>query len=75
MVWSKSIWLPVIAHFINNAAAVLLIFIYGQETIGKDVDTIGTQEGAWYYLIISISLVCIALWQIYAGKKIEKAGI
>ena len=73
--WSGSIWLPVLAHFINNAAAVFLIFIYGQETIGKDVDTIGTQESAWYYLIISISFVCVALWQIYDGNKSDEASI
>ena len=67
--WSGSIWLPILAHFINNAAAVVLLFIYGQETVGKNIDTIGTTGGNWYYIIISILFVSVSLWQIYSGRK------
>lgn len=69
--WSGSIWLPILAHFLNNAAAVIILFIYGQEIVGKDIDTLGTQEGRLYYLIISISIVCLALWKIYESKTRE----
>ncbi len=68
--WSGSIWLPILAHFINNAAAVILLFIYGQETVGKNIDAIGTKEGNWYYIVISILFVGVSLWQIYSGKSV-----
>lgn len=32
-VWSGSVWLPIIAHFANNAAAVLLAYFVGQGTL------------------------------------------
>ena len=72
--WSGSIWLPILAHFINNAAAVVLLFIYGQEAVGKNIDAIGTKEGNWYYIIISILFVVVSLWQIYSGKRAGVIG-
>lgn len=31
LVWSKNIWIPVLAHFVNNATVVLVAFIYTRQ--------------------------------------------
>src|SRR5690606_9694418 len=36
LVWGKSIWYPIIGHFINNGSAVVTAFIYQQQ--GKSID-------------------------------------
>ena len=41
LVWSGSIWLPVLAHFINNAAAVVAYFLFQNGHIALDPDKIG----------------------------------
>jgi len=54
--WSRSIWLPVIAHFLNNAGAVLVAFLAGHGSLPVDPDTIGTdKESAW--LVVSSALL------------------
>ncbi len=63
--WSGTIWLPVIAHFINNGAAVLLYFFLGKELVEQNLDSIGTLESNWFIFLISLLLVIISLFQIY----------
>ena len=36
--WSGTLWLPVIAHFVNNAFPVILAYIQGVETMSSPVD-------------------------------------
>ncbi|WP_207429563.1 CPBP family intramembrane glutamic endopeptidase [Pedobacter sp. SYSU D00535] len=40
--WSKNIWVPIVAHFINNGTAVVGAYIYQQR--GESLDLIGKQE-------------------------------
>ncbi len=43
-VYSGSLWLPILAHFINNAAATIFYFLYNKQHLTNDMDTIGTAE-------------------------------
>jgi len=63
--WSGTIWLPIIAHFINNGAAVLVYFFFGKEVIEKNLDSVGTLENNWFLFLISLFLVVVSLFQIY----------
>ena len=51
--WSRSLWLPVAAHFFNNAAAVLMTFLHKRNSLGFDPDTFGTGEGERIIPLIS----------------------
>jgi len=59
MVWTGSIWVPVLAHFVNNGAAVLFAYFAGKNQLPFNQDTVGTEEGHWHYTIISIALVAV----------------
>ena len=56
-VWSGSLWVPMLAHFINNAGAVTVQYIYGEEFVEAEVDTFGIGEGDWIYVLPSIIVV------------------
>ena len=55
MVWSGSIWVPVIAHFLNNASAVILYFLVARGTVQGDPETLGS--GPEYFWMVLPSVV------------------
>ena len=45
LVWSGSLWLPIVAHFTNNAFAVVTYFI-GIDKINPSVESMGSEVGS-----------------------------
>jgi len=64
LVWTGSIWVPVIAHLINNGAAVIFAYYAQQNNLPFDQDTVGTGAGEWPLTIFSIAVVAILLFAI-----------
>ena len=60
--WSGSIWLPILAHFVNNATAVILSFMVTNGRLTKDVETIGVNEGQTSMVLISLASVGLLLY-------------
>jgi membrane protease YdiL (CAAX protease family) len=59
-VWSGSLWVPVITHFINNAAAVSVAFLYYRGKIQTDMESFGsTDNTAWIIGSLIISLLLL----------------
>lgn len=49
--WSRNLWLPILAHFINNASVVVYAFILQRQ--GKTLDLLNEHEflnPGWYFL-------------------------
>ena len=61
-VWSGSLWVPITAHFINNAMAVILTGYMERGMINFNPDTIGTQSGQEGILAASVFLTWAILW-------------
>lgn len=70
--WSGTIWLPIIAHFINNGAAVLVYFFFGKEVVEQSLDSVGTLENNWFLFLISMLLVVVSLIQISRQSSVSK---
>lgn len=66
--WSKSIWVPIIGHFVNNGAAVTFYYFYKDE-ISSNVDSFGVNQDSYYALIISALVVGLALLLLYRENK------
>ena len=67
LLWSGTLWLPVLAHFTNNAMAVLLYNLYYMQGKNVDeIDTFGTGDTWWLGLI---SLI-VAGMGIYLVRRI-----
>ncbi len=69
MIWSKSIWLPIVIHFINNGLAVVAFYFQEKNMIGNKLETIGTSKDMLFYTFISIIIVSGLLYFLYRKKE------
>lgn len=47
LVWSRTIWLPVLAHFVNNAIIVLFFYFKSNDISFIDINTVGSGSTWW----------------------------
>lgn len=59
--WSGNIWLPVLAHFVNNAVGVVYYYLFLQERLGTDPSKIGMQENPLLFIFGSVFLTLIGI--------------
>ncbi|MCK5839187.1 MAG: CPBP family intramembrane metalloprotease [Bacteroidales bacterium] len=67
-VWSKSLWLPIVTHFINNAAAVVAAFFYFKGDIDTDMESFGSSASP-VVIAISFFIVVGLMYAVYAYEK------
>ena len=73
LLWSRNLWLPILAHFINNGVAVIFYFIFGAEIVEKEINSIGTESGNLFFTLGSLVLVTILV--VSVCKEERKSGI
>lgn len=56
-VWSKNIWVPIFAHFINNGVMVTAYYYLDEKIITEKIEEAGTNLETLWYLIASIIIV------------------
>jgi membrane protease YdiL (CAAX protease family) len=59
--WTKSIWMPVLAHFMNNAVAVIYYNLFLEGRMGIDPEKLGMQQNPVLYLLGSLALTGIGI--------------
>ncbi|MEG2242629.1 MAG: CPBP family intramembrane glutamic endopeptidase [Muribaculaceae bacterium] len=62
LMWTGSLWVPIIAHMINNSGVVIVQYLTQHKIIAVDVDTIGTTSDS---LIIAIASAIITICAVY----------
>lgn len=70
LIWSGSLWLPIIAHFVNNAGAVIFTYLFQQGVSDIDPDKIGT-ESDFNAVLISLFLTVGLFFILYRKNKYE----
>ncbi len=68
LVWSSSLWLPIIAHFVNNASAVIFTYLFNKEVMALDPDKVGT-ENDYTSVLISVLFTGLLLWLFYQKER------
>lgn len=72
--WSGTLWLPMIAHFVNNTTAVIAYYLMQKGMIGSGIDKTGTlSDGSFYMVIISIVFLFAFFRALYLRKPIKIA--
>ncbi len=66
-VYSGSIWAPIIAHFANNAIALVLMFLINNGTLPESIDSF---DGGWS----SVALGLVSAGIVFFGVKLLKKG-
>ena len=65
-VWTGSLWVPMLMHFVNNGMAVLLYFLANKAGWDMDkVDAIGTNDTLW----VGIVSLVLTIGGIYAFRR------
>ena len=70
--YSGSLWMPIIAHFINNALAILLMYLPFSEKINTDISQLENTEIS---MIQATIFLIIVLFFIYLYKQINSKEI
>lgn len=74
-VWSGSLWVPVLAHFANNALALILIFFMTRGDITADIDEFNPTASDYVWVVVSIAVVTSTLYYIYKNRVSTQAEI
>jgi len=59
LVWSGSMWLPILAHFLNNGIAVLALFMVKNEMLDPKVEEMGSTSDSYYMAAVSLGLIIV----------------
>jgi|JTFP01.1.fsa_nt_gb membrane protease YdiL (CAAX protease family) len=66
--WSGSLWLPVIAHFVNNGMAVLVYYLRYNGSSMPDPDTLGHGQ-QWWMAVVSALCTGALLFFLFKTRK------
>lgn len=66
---SKSLWLPMVGHFVNNFTAVMAYFLLNTGRIKDSPDTIANSASSWQLGMLSAMLVAGLVYVIYRDIK------
>lgn len=58
-VWSGNLWLPVIAHLVNNTIPVVAYYLYSTDLTSIPAEEIGSGNQAWIWAIAGVILLII----------------
>jgi membrane protease YdiL (CAAX protease family) len=76
LIWSGTLWLPVLAHFVNNAGAVIVLYLIDKGKINPGIEDFGAGTGTWVYAIsgfvIGLILLTTIRQQTLAEKRIKE---
>lgn len=59
--WSGTLWIPILAHLVNNASAVVATYLFEKGMLGFDPDKIGTGSAQLYFGILSLATCAVLL--------------
>lgn len=70
--FSRNLWVPIIAHFFNNAFAVIISFLNNNKITQTDIDSLGSKGNDFWLIICSILLTVLLIVGIYKKEQIKK---
>ena len=69
LVWTGTMWVPILAHFVNNTMGVLGYYLIDKGIINKDVEDWGSGTDQFPLVIFSLAVVCFFLFLIYRSEQ------
>ena len=75
-IWTRSIWAPILAHFLNNGIAVVYYHFYFRGNLSVDPDSIGMENNTLLFVLFSTIISAMILEVIRRdGKKSADAQL
>jgi len=69
LIWSGTMWLPVFAHFVNNAVAVLFSFLIYKGVISESIEKFGSNWHDIPVTVLAAAICAFLLWKMYRSSK------
>ena len=67
--WSGTLWLPIAAHFVNNATAVIAYSLMNKKLIGDGIEKTGTSsDGSSFMVVISLIFLFLLFRALYLKR-------
>jgi membrane protease YdiL (CAAX protease family) len=73
-IWSGSLWIPIVLHFIFNGITVVAVYLYHKGLIQTDVDSFGVTDNA-LLILSSFLLIALLLYAIYRMGRIKSENV
>ncbi|MFW5657789.1 MAG: CPBP family intramembrane glutamic endopeptidase [Bacteroidota bacterium] len=65
LVWSGSLWIPIIGHFVNNTTIVIISYFTELNVIDPGIEEVGsTKTGIGYFFLAALVFIPV-LWMFY----------
>lgn len=74
LVWSGSMWLPILGHFLNNAIAVIGMFLIHNEYISPAIEDFGAKSDSYYAAAFSLLVIIGVMRLIKSGNTERQLG-
>jgi uncharacterized protein len=74
VVFSGSLWPAIVAHFVNNSAAVISYYLHHQQVTDDTLENIGKGPHGIFYALVSLSFVILILWWIMRKPADKEKG-
>lgn len=71
LVWSGTMWVPILAHFANNTMGVVGYYLIDKGTISKDVEEWGTGTEQFPLVLLSLITTGLLLFLIYRNSSVK----
>ena len=69
LVWTRSLWIPIFAHFINNALAVVIYYLIHIKVLSEKAADIGANHESMYYTIICTIVSAYCMYVLYQRSR------
>jgi len=66
LVWSGTLWVPILAHFVNNTVAIIVSYLTHKEMLSEKVEEFGAN---WHELPVTILALAICAWLLWKMYK------
>ncbi len=70
--WSKSLWLPIVGHFINNGTVVFASYFFPEMMENADISIFGESDSSIIFYVLSFILsatILVLIWKVNQKKK------
>jgi membrane protease YdiL (CAAX protease family) len=70
-VWTGSIWVSILAHFINNAMSVIASYLFNNQYIDTKYQDIGNVGDNYLFIFLSAIFTAVCIYFLYRKKILE----
>jgi membrane protease YdiL (CAAX protease family) len=70
LIWTQNLWVPILAHLLNNGMAVCITYFIHKGKLPEDIEKFGGNDsGIWMSGFISLIIITFLLFSLYRTRE------